>query len=82
MTDYDFPLFDEEGGTGPEHWPMLSPGLLDDVEKWERYWSRHHHHRRGWQPGTRDWYVEEGNRLAVRLRQELGDEWAVELVLD
>ena len=83
MTDYNgLPLWDEEGGTGPENWPMLSPGLLADLEEWERYWSQHHHHMRGWQMGTRDWYVEEGHRLAARLREELGSDWTVQLILD
>ena len=82
MMDFGFPLWDEEGGTDPENWPMLSSDLLADLVEWERYWNRHHHHMRGWQVGTRDWHVKEGHRLAARLREELGSDWTVQLILD
>ena len=82
MTDHSgFPLWDEEGGTGIEHWSMLSSDVLADLEAWESYWSRHFHGGRGWRPSTQPWFVEEGQRLAARVQAELGDGWTVDLVL-
>jgi hypothetical protein len=83
MNDHSgWPLWDEEGGTGPEHWPMLSTGLIDALQTWERYWDKNFDHRTRWRPNTHDWYVEVGRRLAEALQLELGPDWVVEAVLD
>lgn len=82
MNDHSgWPLWDEEGGTGPEHWPMLSAELLEALQAWERYWDANFHHDTGWKPDTHDWYVEEGLRLKAALQAELGDDWLVEAEL-
>ncbi len=81
MCDYNgWPLWDEEGGTGPEHWPMISPTLRHALAAWEDYWSSHFHHQRGWEPGTQASYVAEGHRLAEAVQKELGDDYEVDFV--
>ncbi len=81
MSDYTgWPLWDEEGGTGPEDWPMLSAELRRALQAWEDYWETHFHYERGWSKGTRPWYAAEARRLAVQVQRELGEEAEVQIV--
>lgn len=81
FSDYTgWPLWDEEGGTGPEDWQMLSTELRQALQTWDDYWETHFHYERGWSKGTKPWYAAEARRLADRLRRELGDEFEVQVV--
>lgn len=66
FVDYnDWPLWDDYGGAGPESFPMLSDSLRDDLIAWAGSWMP----KRGNPQG--------GERLAERVRGELGDEFEV-----
>jgi hypothetical protein len=80
FSDYNgWPLWDEEGGTSPGDWPMLSAGLMESLVALEDYWTRNYDHERGWAGRSGAWYDDEARRLVRALQRELGTDYEVVL---
>ncbi|MBB5833214.1 hypothetical protein [Brachybacterium aquaticum] len=79
MNDYGagWPLWDEEGGTGPRDW-VLSPALEERLLAWAANFDAHFVHEHGFP--TEEMAVKhraEGEALLPWLRRELGEGYEV-----
>ncbi|MDA4893029.1 hypothetical protein PFZ55_39825 [Streptomyces sp. MS2A] len=80
MNDYGaaIPLWTFGGLADPTDYP-LSDDLVADLEAWSRTFQRHFEPVTGWDdPEVAAGHLAEGQRLFVRLREELGSDYQVE----
>jgi hypothetical protein len=78
MCDHGgWPLWDDEGGTGPEHWPGLSPSLVARLAAWDARHSMSFRLRGRARRGLDRAHLAEGEDLCRELADELSPEYVV-----